>query len=147
MEKTLALAIGSPSMSRVEFCELLRGVPADERFRMQNTWSEYARNTDLEVWRRLAAYQILIQRCIAYPRDLSTFMAEAIAAIGITPEVIVDMTPAHNLPFARERGQKIRMVTLPIPTDVGPAAMYFAIGESGQSVERAAVYPALTNGR
>jgi hypothetical protein len=144
-ETNLAAAVVNPFVTCSQFAVLLRGIPAGERFCMRNTWTEYACNTSLDGWRRLAAYQIIVERCISYPRELQSFALEAIRAIGVPQENVIDMTPAHNLPFSRKAKQKIRMAILPIPMPAGRAAIYFAVDELNHYVEQAAVYPAIDN--
>jgi hypothetical protein len=144
-ETELAAAIVNPHVTCSQLALLLHGVPSGERFCMQNTWTEYACNTSLNGWRRLAAYQIIVERCISYPRELGSFALEAIRAIGIAQENVIDMTPAHNLPFTRKAKQKIRMAILPMLMPAGQAAVYFAVDELDHYVEQAAVYPAIDN--
>jgi hypothetical protein len=141
-ETELASAIMDPGMTCMQFSSALRSIQASERFWMQNIWTQYADNQKLDTWRRLAAYQILVERCIPYPREVRDFIAEAIRIMGIAEENLIDMTPAHNLPFERKAKQKIRMAILPIITADGPAALYFAIDEPNHYVELAKISPA-----
>lgn len=142
-EKQLSAALVNPRVSCAQFWDMLRSVPAGEHFRAQSAWTEYAKRADLDAWRRLAAYQILIEKCVSFPPELRGFVAEAILAIDLMEKDIVDMTPAHNLPFPRKGSQKIRMLPLPFLTALGAAALYFAVDAHDQHVEQAAVYPSL----
>lgn len=92
-------------------------------------------------WRRLESYKLLIHRWMTYPCDVEYFVREGIAPLCIDESQIVDMTMAQYVPMERNEDDLILMANLPISTSIGPAAVYFAVRRSTNTVERVVVYP------
>lgn len=139
-EKMLAQDMENLTISKAE---VLRKIAAlsTEPFVMRETWIYLSRSQSLDNWRRLESYKFVIYRCMTYPHTYDEFFDEAIRPMGIDAKTITDMAKASFLPLERRSGTKIFMVNLPIVTDVGRAAVYFAVERSSNTVERAVVYP------
>ena len=102
-----------------------------------------ARDERLPPWRRLAAYQLLLEHSVTYPVDRATFVREALAPLGVSDSGWIDMTIGSYVPVERRDDAVIRMVHQPIQTSVGPAAVYLSLREATNMVEEAAVSPDL----
>lgn len=104
-------------------------------------WSEIAADESLDVWRRLAAYGVLVSRCIVYPAAVDDVVKIALEPLGLTKEQLVDGTMFQNVPIERTPSNELLVATLPIETSVGRATLYMAVGDD-ETVARAGVYPA-----
>ena len=141
LEQQLAQRMVAPGISRAEILELLRRVPAEQKFFMRSEWVQITRNNTLEDWRRLASYQLIVDRTISYPCKFTSFDADALRPLGIREDQLIDMTMGQYVPVQRNSGSVIRMATLPFSTSVGDAALYLAVCPADNVVEQAAVYP------
>ncbi len=139
-EQAIVKAMRSPSNTDDHIKAILIA-RLTEPFVMCKAWAGLVRDTALSSWRRLAACQVLIQRCVSYPCKLDDFASDVLTPLGFTLTIGVDMTMAEALPFARNDADEVRMVALPIQTDVGMAALYYAVQRATRTVIRAAIYP------
>lgn len=139
-ERELAELLERPTATREDVLQVLRRMPQRVPCALRDRWKRLAASASLEPWRRLEAYRVLVSSCLAYPCPLADFVREALAPVCNSEADIVDMTIAQHLPMPRD-GDAIRMVTLPISTPIGPAALYFAVRQPGGLVVRAAVHP------
>lgn len=140
-ERGLAGAIGNLDLPDAEVRRRLMALPAGQRFVQNDTWLALARDERLPVWRRLAAYRLLIERCLTYPCPREAFVRAALAPLGVDAGRMVDMTMAQALPVERRADTVIRMVHLPIATPIGPAAVYLALNPATDTVEQAGLSP------
>jgi hypothetical protein len=120
---------------------LIDELPPQERFILDTRWVALALDRSMEAWRRLRAYELLVQRCLSYPCSLDAFETRALAPFGVNRGAAVDMTIAQVLPIERNHGEAIYMVPLPINTAIGVAAVYFAVIRGMKDVLRAGVGP------
>lgn len=142
-ERALADALADATAPDAAVRRQLDAVPADRRFGQQERWLALTRDGRLAAWRRLAAYRLLVERCLSYPAPRATFVREALAPLGLASAPWIDMTIAQHVPVARRDDAVIRMVHLPIQTAVGPAALYLVLREATDMIEQAAVSPDL----
>jgi hypothetical protein len=141
-EREVAEAVADPASSLSEISRLITQLPAGGGAGdLRQTWLDLVADRDAEDWRRLAAIEVLLDRHVEYPQPLEGFLRTALEPLGIGSGEVRDMTIAQNLPIERVPGENVRMALLPISTEVGPAAVYFAVGTGDARVQRAAVYP------
>jgi hypothetical protein len=140
-ERALADAVGDERSSKHDVLAALaaaeEGGPCADRQR----WGSLARDSRLEAWRRLAACHVLLTRCVTYPRQLAAFIDDDLAALGARRGDVTDASMAQNLPLERRPDEQLFVVSVPIDTSVGRAAIYFAVGRGGEHVTGAAIYP------
>lgn len=141
LEQQLAEALVDPTVYREDILRLLDALAPHEPFVLLETWSVLAQTESLSAWRRLTAYRLLIEHCLAYPLDREPFLDYALRPFGLDDEQIVDATMSQNIPIARGFGEAIAMAYLPIQTPVGPAAVYFAQDSDTGAIKRAGLYP------
>jgi hypothetical protein len=142
-EQALADALADASASDTAVRQQLDAVPAARRFDQAARWTELARDTRLPAWRRLAAYQLLVERTLRYPLARATFVREALAPLGVERAPWIDQSIAQHVPVDRRDDAVIRMIHLPIETPVGQAAVYVSLREDADTIEQAAVSPDL----
>ena len=141
-EDGLLQLLRDPRVSREQVLKARQDIPAGERFVMKNAWMEMARNTAFENWRRLASYQMLIERGVAYPCELASFVADALLPLGIQEEQLTDMSMASYVPVHRERGT-VYVAVLPFSSSLGSTGLYIVVDEKSKVVQEAAVYPGI----
>ena len=142
-ERDLAAALADTGRPDEEVRQRLASLPAGLRFVQTETWIDLARDVRLPVWRRLAAYGLLLEHGLTFPADRPTFVREALAPLGLEHAQWIDMTVGQQVPVTRGDGLVVRMVQLPIETPVGPAAIYISLRLAGDIIEQAAVSPDL----
>ncbi len=140
LERQLLDALRNRDTPKREILRQASDLP-EGKFKHKEAWLELSCTADLEDWRRLAAYELLITRCITYPCDLDLFVREVIAPLGIERSQIVDMTMGQYVPIKRRGKKSILMANLPIPILAGRPAVYFAVERSTKLVTEAAVHP------
>lgn len=132
-------AVRDLSASREQVATSIEALPPGS-CSLARSWSEIVADESLEAWRRLAAYGVLVSRCIRYPAALDDVVRIALEPFGLSKEQLVDGTMLQNVPLERAPSNQLLTATLPIETSVGRATFYMAVGEGG-TVARAAVYP------
>jgi hypothetical protein len=140
-EKQLMTALGSSTHPRSEIDQMVKDVPAGERFVMRDAWFAVARDSATEPWRRLLAYKLLVRRSVSFPVSLNSFWDTLVAPFGIDRHQIVDMTMASAVPVQRSADVAVSMVSLPITTPTGTAALYYSVRRADGAVVDAAVSP------
>jgi len=103
-------------------------------------WRGLVRDESLEEWRRLTAFQVLLDHGIAYPVGIQEFLDRAVHELGFEEAKGVDMSRSSFVPLARKEGERPFMINLPIRTPIGPASLYYSVDEANQ-VRQARVYP------
>ena len=141
IEQSIAALLESTGTTRDAALRLIKSVPANQQFVMNDFWRKLASDGSAEGWRRLAAYELLIDRCLAFPYTRAAFAAEALTPLGVDEGRSVEMTKAQFVPVQRKTGEIVRMAVLPIATSVGPAAIYYTLHRASGIVRQAAVYP------
>jgi hypothetical protein len=142
-EQGILRLLSDPGVTRDQVLETLRRTPAGQRFVMKTEWADMARNEAISNWRRLAAYQVLIERVISYPCAQASFIADALLPLGIEERQLVDMSMASNVPVDRDSNTSVQMAVLPFPSALGGFALYFAVDRTSKLVRQAAIYPGL----
>lgn len=141
-EQRLVRLFRDPAASREQVLEALRSLPAGERFVMKGKWMEMAMNESLENWRRLASYQVLIERAISYPCELASFVTDTLLPLGIQEEQLTDMSMASYVPVRRE-GNSVYVAVLPFSSSLGSTGVYIAVDPIEKVVREATVYPGI----
>jgi hypothetical protein len=103
-------------------------------------WQKVAMDGSLEEWRRLIAYQVLLDHGVTYPIRVEEFLDLVVRKLGFSEQEGLDMTRTSFIPLARKEGEKPFMINLPIQTPVGPASLYYSVDQTSQ-VQQASVYP------
>lgn len=142
-ESALADVLADVSRPDEEVRRHVDAVPARARFAQPEKWLTLARDARLPAWRRLAAYELLLERCLTYPVDRSTFVRQALSPLGLENAQWLDMSVGQWVPVKRGNDLVIRMVHLPIQTPVGQAAVYMSLRQATDTIEQAAVSPDL----
>ena len=146
-ESRLLEAIDDPASTEQSVLARIAQLAGSPGFVLADAWQSRARDGSLDDWRRLASYRILVEKVIAYPCDRQRFVEDAIVAVGVSEQQIVDLSRVGALPFERQEGDRVLMANLPIRTAVGTAGVYFAVGREGSHVRTAKVYPESVGGR
>lgn len=139
----LLRAIKDPAVSPAEIVNLMSEASPNSQAATKQAWIALATDARLEAWRRIVSIQILLNRHISYPQPLQEFLRDPLQLLEVSASAVQDMTIAQNLPFERIGGERARMAPLSILTAVGPAAIYFTVGDSDESVRRATVFPGI----
>lgn len=132
-----------PGASRDQFLGVLRGTPAGQWFVMKREWKAIVRNAALSEWRRLAALQVLLERVIACPCTLASFVTDALTPLGIGKEQLIDMSMASFVPVHRDSNTAVFMAELPFKSSKGSTAVYIAVDRTNNRVREAAIYPGI----
>jgi hypothetical protein len=140
-EQALLDAIANPQVSRDEITQMLARA-ASLPFARRAAWAALVRDEALEAWRRLAALQLLVTRATTYPCLHDEFLDTVIAAAGVPREKVIGRSFAQNLPFALRPGESVSVASTDIRAAIGMVTIYFAVNETTNTVERAAVHPA-----
>ena len=142
-ERALADALADANRPDEAVRRQVDSLPARLRFSQPERWLALARDARLPAWRRLAAYGLLLERCLTYPIDRHTFVRQALSPLGLETAPWFDMSVGQWVPVKRGNDLVIRMVQLPIQTPVGQAAVYMSVRQGTDTIEQAAVSPDL----
>ncbi len=140
-EAAVADALGDERVPKEAALQMTERTDSGERWVLKERWASLVRDARLPSWRRLVAADILLSRCLDYPRPLSTFIGEDLAAMGVHRRDVADATILQNVPIARHPDERLLVATLPIATAVGPAAVYAAVNGERAEVTRSTLYP------
>src|SRR5262245_20998816 len=137
-ERALADALADTTRSDEAVRRQVQSLTARLRFNQPERWLTLARDARLPAWRRLAAYGLLLERCLTCPIDRRTFVSQALSPLGLETAQWLDMSVGQWVPVKRGNDLVIRMVHLPIQTPVGQAAVYMSLRQGTDTIEQAA---------
>ena len=117
------------------------GLLPERLFKSPTVWIALANDVELDAWKRMEAYKVLLGQCVDYPCKYDLFMDQIISPLNREGNPILNMSKAQYLPLDRIGQEKIYMLNLPLQTESGPLSVYFTFSEKSKKVNKAIIYP------